>query len=89
MKTPAEIHEEVGWNLFHHSVDETTHRAFTVADIEKIIKEAKAEVKGVCEWKKHHTFVDYKDTGCGNQFYHDSFTGFTFCPGCGKEIKLA
>jgi hypothetical protein len=43
MKTPDEIHAEVGWNLFHHSVDESTHRAFTVSDIAKIIDEAKAE----------------------------------------------
>lgn len=39
MKTPTEIHTEVG----KHLDDYSTYRAFTVSDIAKIIADAKAE----------------------------------------------
>jgi hypothetical protein len=86
MKKPEQIHAEVGWNLFHDSVYESTHRAFTVADITKIIADAKG---GVCEWTIR---LGVHEASCGRDFTWTTHCTkpphYLYCPGCGKEIKI-
>ena len=90
MKTPTEIHAEVGQHIqVYHDIGLTEFRAFTVSDIAKIIKDAKAEEKGVCEWRNISPLKLVAVTSCGSQFVPDyQFQFLKFCPGCGKEIKV-
>jgi len=79
MKTAEQIHAEVGTRIPSLTPALEKYRAFTVADIAKIIDEAKG---GVCEWKRR--FALYSTTCQWDFTQKDGH----YCPGCGKEIKI-
>lgn len=90
MKTPAEIHAEVGCEITLDdclSLAKSGAKAFYKDDIENIINDAKLESKGgVCEcYLTQHAGL-WLVTGCGENF--DPHYRFKHCPGCGKEIKI-
>jgi hypothetical protein len=65
MKTPEQIHAEVGREIHPNVLYLSTHRAFTVSDIAKIIDEIEAERDKAIELLKHfithYEVLDYSD----------------------------
>lgn len=92
MNTAKEIHSNIGYPLTRQHSEvmyKEGFRAFTVADIEKIINDAKG---GVCEWEVDRTNDETHNTQCGQSYVFDWEFKITkshrYCPGCGKEIKI-